>query len=591
MMPLSASLQSPQSSINPAHENGGPDLEDLSDPDASNPGPSAFSPPVDEDQTVTMERPLLGRTKTTPHPIDNPTRLSAELTSKPLTRTRTTPNRAYYEQNRAKSTAGLPSDPQVVHQAPPGRPDEAPYGGPNEIRKMKSAGDLRRTRAATTQNGSDMPQRPPIAQGSLSSSNLLNSAASGGSGSPGPNPNLAASAESSYPKRFASLGPNSQVSSRPPPSGKRPTTAGGRPQLSQSLWEPSIIPNGVTENGQLTRSSSYNPAASAQYPSRSEPLKMEDLRPKQRGAKERNSRWGFLKKMSMGKMRPELPTPLPSASPSTSRIGRPSTAAGGSPSKHVGSTSYSSKTPQIDVRFSTTGALDVLTSQPLNSNPPSPIPVVEKSSPPSAAASNGLLSPPTGQPRTVKRRSFLPVDAPGQISLSIPENSRFVSGVVVSPDGDDQPNGTEAARGGVHTFSAPPIDTEQLRRKEEERARDAYMRALRSVMAYLKDMNDLSHVQGSNPLSMYGASPDDLPPRSRRPTMVEPREGSLGSSGGSTTECSTQLRSAESIAGIRSGSSSQTLSVATTDSNGSQEERKFKDDKCKRAMIIREILV
>ena len=586
MMPLSASLQSPQSSINPTHDNGGRDLEDLSDHDASNPGPSTITPPVDEDQTVTMERPLLGRTKTAPyHPVDNP---SAELTSKPLARTRTTPNRAYYEQNRAKSSAGLPSDSQVVYQAPPSRPDETPYGGPNEIRKMKSAGDLRRTRAATTHNGSDMPQRPLIAHASLSSSNLLNSAASGGSGSPAPNPNLAASAESSYPKRFASLGPNSQASSRPPLSGKRPTTAGGRPQLSQSLWEPSIIPNGVTENGQLTRSSSYNPAASAQYPSRSEPLKIEDLRPKQRGAKERNSRWGFLKKMSMGKMRPELPTPSPSASP---RIGRPSAAAGGSPSKQVGSTSYTSKTPQIDVRFSTTGALDVLTSQPLASNPPSPIPVVEKPAPPSAAASNGLLSPPTGQPRTMKRRSFLPFDAPGQISLSIPENSQFVSGVVVSPDADDQPNGIEATRGGVHALSAPPVDTEQLRRKEEERARDAYMRALRSVMAYLKDMNDLSLVQGSNPLSMYGSCPDEPPPRSRRPTMVEPRDGSLGSSGGSTTECSTQLRSAESIAGIRSGSSSQTLSVATTDSNGSQEERKFKDDRCKRAMIIREIIV
>jgi hypothetical protein len=111
-------------------------------------------------------------------------------------------------------------------------------------------------------------------------------------------------------------------------------------------------------------------------------------------------------------------------------------------------------------------------------------------------------------------------------------------------------------------------------------------------MAYLKDMNDLSHAQQSNPLSMYGTSSDETAhPRSRRPTVVEPREGSMGSSGGSTTECSTQLRSAESIAGMRSGTSSQTLSVVTTDSSGSQEERKFKDDKGKRAMVIREIVV
>jgi hypothetical protein len=42
---------------------------------------------------------------------------------------------------------------------------------------------------------------------------------------------------------------------------------------------------------------------------------------------------------------------------------------------------------------------------------------------------------------------------------------------------------------------------------------------------------------------------------------------------------------------MRSGTSSQTLSVVTTDSSGSQEERKFKDDKGKRAMVIREIVV
>jgi hypothetical protein len=51
-----------------------------------------------------------------------------------------------------------------------------------------------------------------------------------------------------------------------------------------------------------------------------------------------------------------------------------------------------------------------------------------------------------------------------------------------------------------------------------------------------------------------------------------------------------QLRSPESMAGLRSGTSSKTLSVVTTDSNGSFEERKFKDDKGKRAMVVREIV-
>ena len=51
------------------------------------------------------------------------------------------------------------------------------------------------------------------------------------------------------------------------------------------------------------------------------------------------------------------------------------------------------------------------------------------------------------------------------------------------------------------------------------------------------------------------------------------------------------LRSSDAILGLRSGSTTQTNSVATTDSTGSNgEERKFKDDKSKRARVVREIV-
>ena len=59
---------------------------------------------------------------------------------------------------------------------------------------------------------------------------------------------------------------------------------------------------------------------------------------------------------------------------------------------------------------------------------------------------------------------------------------------------------------------------------------------------------------------------------------------------GSRSNSSDQLRSMESIARLRSLSSSQTASVATTDSSGSDEERKFKDDRSKRANLVREIV-
>ena len=70
------------------------------------------------------------------------------------------------------------------------------------------------------------------------------------------------------------------------------------------------------------------------------------------------------------------------------------------------------------------------------------------------------------------------------------------------------------------------------------------------------------------------------------------RDTAISMSASSSTSESGQLRSMDSIAGLRSGTSAQTLSVATTDSSGSSstEERKWKDDKAKRTMIIREIV-
>jgi hypothetical protein len=50
-----------------------------------------------------------------------------------------------------------------------------------------------------------------------------------------------------------------------------------------------------------------------------------------------------------------------------------------------------------------------------------------------------------------------------------------------------------------------------------------------------------------------------------------------------------QLRSPDTMSGLRSGSSSQTISVMTTDSTFC-EEKKYKDDKGKRAMVVREIV-
>jgi len=109
-------------------------------------------------------------------------------------------------------------------------------------------------------------------------------------------------------------------------------------------------------------------------------------------------------------------------------------------------------------------------------------------------------------------------------------------------------------------------------------------------MAYLKDMNDLGLSQG-NTMSMYGGAEEASPMgmRSRRPTIVDKASSDASTISMSRAgSMSGQLRSPDTISGLRSGTTSQTVSVANSD--GSTEERKYKDDKCKRALVVKEIV-
>jgi len=146
-----------------------------------------------------------------------------------------------------------------------------------------------------------------------------------------------------------------------------------------------------------------------------------------------------------------------------------------------------------------------------------------------------------------------------------------------------------------------PQTAEPTQRREEERAREAYTRSLRSVMAYLRDMNDLSVTQLSL-MNMHTQSTPDITgsgPRPRRLTTADSGAvvsdsalSSPSSVAASRTGSSDQLRSPESIAQLRSHNGSQTTSIATSDSTGSVygEERKFKDDSGRRMRVVKEIV-
>jgi hypothetical protein len=539
------SVSTPDSSV-------GTETDTDSDPRSADPDAS-FALPAEDDTITPARAPPLERSVTSPAilpPIP-------PVPNRGLVRTKTAPNRSYQSKSRPR-TGPISDKPKLSNR----HPDESGHGVEHELRKMKSAGELRtsfeRPRGLVEDLAVATPGRPPILpySGSVSSSNLLNNAGE----SPESDPLI-------IPKRYASLGV----------SVLTPTRGSSRPTHSKSLfdvtWE-----GGETDTTESTRSSFASPPTSP--PRSGQPEQAHGTpSPADRQASFRG-RWGFLKKMSMGKLRADSPT-----------TSRPLTPYGRTPRPEIiiGSMSNpprlpTNTLPQIDVRFSTSGSLGPMPNPTPSVSLSAPIDeedfTVSANIPPPESSNPGKSLAPTASPRASRRRSFLPIDGSAMANLVIPSPIQFIQ--------EASPGELDDSATDLRPNSAVDAD-DFVARREEERAREAYTRALRSVMAYLKDMNDLSLSQGTT-LSMYGGSPEDSPsiPRSRRPTVVERANPERTIS--RAASISGQLRSPEAMAGLRSGTASQTISVATTDSSGSSEERKYKDDKGKRALVVREIV-
>ncbi|KAL4068228.1 hypothetical protein V8B97DRAFT_2024860 [Scleroderma yunnanense] len=524
---------------------------------------------VNEDETIMPSRaPPLGRSVTSPAIVPP----VPQISDRGLTRTRTTPNNRTYNA-KTRPLTGATGEGISLEKVPQ-HGNDSDILADRELRKMKSAGELRtsleRPRETLQHSPIATPVRPAMSA-STSSSNLLSI-----SSAPPESERLI------MPKRYASLGV----------SALTPARTSTRPMLTQSLFDGKA--DGSEATAGSVRSSMASPPTSPPRLSTVHDIGYMTPSPMERQSssryaqarenKERGGRWGFLKKMSMGKMRPDSPA---SSRPTTAYARIPRPEGPNSPA------TTSATSPQIDVRLSTTGSLGpmlnttpmVALSPPLQEEAPSPAAIVQP--PISASRGDFLVPPPSPTPRAVKRRSFLPIDGSNISSLTIPSPTPFVTETTLV-------GGSEEASELSTTPSSVPTPTSgagEFAARREERAREAYTRALRSVMAYLRDMNDLSLSQG-NPLTVYGAIGEESPLiiRSRRPTVIDRTHSEPTNAISRAASISGQLRSPESMAALRSGTASQTISVATTDSSGSSEERKYKDDKCKRALIVREIL-
>ncbi|KAI0067701.1 hypothetical protein BV25DRAFT_1867513 [Artomyces pyxidatus] len=633
------------------------DADELSD----SPAPESDDRSPEDEDTITPARAMLGRAATSPAPFTD-----GNPPARGITRTRTTPNRAYFERSKGDTGGRTVPTARTVSQHQSRKVPDSGYFGDHEVRRMKSAGELRAAAAAASR----VPPSPSL------------TAAPPPSGAPSPSlfataqPISAASPSPSASSTFLSAGPTSlyapaspsltqsspSLAQSPPPpraalshyvasasssnllsssdiSPPRFASLGvaagsnapnARPPLDKSLWDRSsqaTSPNPASASRNVLTKPPMSPASKADSPE-----SLEKLAQRQRSRssrkdkdkdkdkdKEQSGRWGFLKKMSMSKLRSDSPGSRPSSSsrPSTA-MGRPgATPLAGvaeSSSRSISSPMVARVTTHIDVRFSSTGSLGVELPQAppaIVASPsivePEPEPqsnsgkltLVTSStsaSPNMLSVSPTFLSPATATPRGAKRRSFLPIDGPPTLSIPVPSPAAFLPGVTAT-------DGTEDDQRSLTPSPVSPETIEQQQRREEDRAREACTRALRSVMAYLRDMNDLSLSQQMSTTSVYGSSNGDLSAgamRTRRPTIVEngrvvsdaSQASSPASIATSRSGASDQLRSMESIVRLRSLSSTNSVSIATTDSggSGSGEERKYKDDSAKRAMIMREIV-
>lgn len=587
----SGPLYSPSTPVLPPPHPTGRDTDSNTDTDADDTQLSQSDGRVQEDEdTITPVRaPVLGRAATSP----DPTGMTSTPPNYGVTRTRTTPNRAYYDKSRGglNAPAGF-SRAVSEHNSGQRKAPDSVYLNERELRRMKSAGELRQAPPSILASPT-----PPVSPGRLTRSQYVVSASAS---------NLLADT-GALPEKFATIAPRS------PSRGQ-----GSRIPLDHSLWEkqsesgsdPSTLPaqpqstlgpSRVTSP--LPQSVPVNDAEKSATRQRSGSRKKDD-----RSKDQQPGKWGFLKKMSMGKLRPDVPT----HKPLTAHV-KPNMA----PLTESTTSSSSSTPPEasrpnplslIDVRFSSTGSLglDIPGAAPEVLVSPSiigPKEVDVKEVPPSSpflapspsllsvAPSSPNLSPLSSTTRVTKRRSFLPIGGPPTPSSPLPSPGPFSSVISLASAEDDERR--------LLTPSPIPSETvEQVQRREEERSREAYTRALRSVMAYLRDMNDLSVTQIAL-MSLYSPSSPDLAgsgPRSRRPTTAESgrvaSDGTLSSFAASRSGSSDQLRSPESISHLRSLNLSQTSSIATTDSGGSAsgEERKFKDDGGRRMKIVKEIV-
>lgn len=515
----------------------------------------------------------------------------------------------------------LPDAPSqaTIRGHPPLPPQPAePAERPPVVRRMKSAGALFHL-GSKDKLSSSRPSSPAPTEG-LSSSRPSFVSSGIGLGAPPPRPPQ---------KRFASMGRQSgshAVAAFVP-------TKGGADEMEELDGEdsPPLGKKPSTPSGER------------------------DLGPVE---KKEKTKWGFLKKMSMGRMRSgsgsgssiRPPPPLHSNTAPVLDLSQRSVSSPGLPTRPSTSMGYSSSSSSYgNANGPSTSSLSSSDTPPAVSN--------SKMGPSSSAGYLGLPSS-ASTSRQKKRRSYLPLDMPPSLNIPIPSTSPFMSSVSTfsstnhflpsamahtsedDSDGDDDADSASILESYLQnsplesptmTFQ-PSTNPNQHSTSASSAAEDdfrqaSYLAGLRKVMGYLRDLHDLSipptlssnaPIDGStgldtpashasqfsatnspSPAMMMSSASSTPPPssssksRSRRPTIGG------GSGGGPPPEMKRDFSEGSMMISQPSpgleGGRAMSMSAKTDGSDESSErmvveQRKYKEDKVKRAKVVQEIV-
>lgn len=290
-------------------------------------------------------------------------------------------------------------------------------------------------------------------------------------------------------------------------------------------------------------------------------------------------KWGFLRKMSMNRLKPaDKAALLQNSAASNLKLMPPAlTHANTEPLHPPGRPAFRSAASAMTLPGSRQGSTPDVNEFGQSSGTSTPV-TLPGHSLPSASSMFGFGR--NKAPSRGKRRSFLPIDTPPSISLALPS-----TGPLMFENGFELPTSPPSAS------SSRPVSS-QLSHSEaedpvEQQKRDArYATGLESIKSYLRDLYDLSRpsIEPVGSFEVIGHS-DGSGPTPNSPSTVSSAAAISRNSIADARRVGLNIDRRPSFASNGTGGSSAGASEPCEPIEG----KKFKNDKYKRARILREI--